>query len=194
MKKILVVDNQDSFVYNLVEMLRMQDVQFEVKRCEDLRFPLHAEEIAGVLLSPGGGLPQDYPQMMQLIDRYHTRIPLLGVCLGHQAIGQYFNATLQQLPRPLHGHASELRIAHSHDALVLNISHNSTIARYHSWVINAGSLPATLQAIAFDEDDNIMILRHIDYPVWGVQFHPESIITGECGMTIIRNWLKLCFK
>lgn len=192
MKKVLVVDNQDSFVYNLVEMLRVQDIPFEVKRCEDLRFPLHREDFAGLLLSPGGGLPQDYPQMMQLIERYHTEFPILGVCLGHQAIGQYFGATLQQLSRPLHGHASELRITLSHDTLVSNVSTDSAIGRYHSWVIDADTLPATLQAIALDEDDNIMIMRHVDYLVWGVQFHPESVITDECGKMILNNWLAVC--
>ena len=118
MKKILIVNNQDSFVYNLVEMLRCIDIPFVVVKQQDLVLPLPEESIAGILLSPGGGLPSDYPQMVDLIHQYHQQLPILGVCLGHQAIAEYFGASLMQLPTPLHGHTSQLNIPHQ-----IGISH-----------------------------------------------------------------------
>ena len=192
MKKILVIDNQDSFVYNLVEMLRVADVPFIVIKSDELRFPLNTDQIAGILLSPGGGLPEEYPLMMELIDRYHQQIPFLGVCLGHQAIAQYFKGTLLQLPKPLHGHASELRLTPHSDLLLKGLTIPSVIGRYHSWVVNKTNLPQSLINLAVDEDDNIMVLRHASLPIWGVQFHPESVITDKCGMMILKNWLSVC--
>ena len=192
MKKILVVDNQDSFVYNLVEMLRVMDVPFTVIKQHEIHFPLCTTSIAGVLLSPGGGLPSDYPQMMELIRQYHHQLPILGVCLGHQAIAECFGATLRQLPSPLHGHASQLHILDSTDELIQSVTPHSTIGRYHSWVVSSSKPDTSLQCVATDEDNNVMILRHSNYPIWGVQFHPESVITDSCGPTIVSNWIKLC--
>ncbi len=193
MKKILVVDNQDSFVYNLVEMLRAEHVPFKVVRCEELTLPLQHDKIAGVLLSPGGGVPEEYPQMMELIERHHTSLPILGVCLGHQAIAKHFGANLSQLEKPLHGHASRLRLLSQNDTLLSELAADSVIGRYHSWVVDRADLPTTLQPLACDEDDNMMMLRHKDYSVWGVQFHPESVITDACGRQILRNWLSVCY-
>lgn len=192
MKKILVIDNQDSFVYNLVEMLRSSSVPYTVIRSDELQLPLSTETIAGILLSPGGGLPHDYPQMIEVINQYHHRLPMLGVCLGHQAIAQCFGAQLQQLPAPLHGHASQLIIHQTQDQLIHQVDTHSIIGRYHSWVVSCTNLPTTLKCIATDESDNMMILRHADYPIWGVQFHPESVITDQCGQQILRNWLTHC--
>ena len=192
MKKILVVDNQDSFVYNLVEMLRIIDVPFTVVKQHELQIPLYTTSVAGILLSPGGGLPSDYPQMMELIRQYHHQLPILGVCLGHQAIAECFGATLRQLPSPLHGHASQLHILDSTDELIQSVTPHSTIGRYHSWVVSSSKPDTSLQCVATDEDNNVMILRHSNYPIWGVQFHPESVITDSCGPTIVSNWIKLC--
>ena len=192
MKKILVVDNQDSFVYNLVEMLRVIDIPFTIVKQHEIHFPLCTTSIAGVLLSPGGGLPSDYPQMMELIRQYHHQLPILGVCLGHQAIAECFGATLRQLPSPLHGHASQLHILDSTDELIQSVTPHSTIGRYHSWVVSSSKPDTSLQCVATDEDNNVMILRHSNYPIWGVQFHPESVITDSCGPTIVSNWIKQC--
>ena len=192
MKKILVVDNQDSFVYNLVEMLRSLDVPHKVVRTNELHLPLHTETIAGILLSPGGGLPHEYPQMIEVINQYHQQLPMLGVCLGHQAIAQCFGAQLQQLPAPLHGHASQLVIHQTTDKITHQVATHSTIGRYHSWIVSCTNLPSTIQCVATDESDNIMILRHAHYPIWGVQFHPESVITDQCGQQILQNWLSQC--
>ncbi len=193
MKKILVVDNQDSFVYNLVEMLRAESVPFTVVRCEELTLPLQHDEIAGVLLSPGGGLPEEYPQMMKLIEEYYASVPMLGVCLGHQAIAQCFGAKLSQLKRPLHGHASQLLTVSHPDTILKGLPAESVIGRYHSWVVDKSNLPSKLQPLAYDEDCNMMMLRHKDHQVWGVQFHPESVITDTCGQQILRNWLAVCY-
>ncbi len=193
MKKILVVDNQDSFVYNLVEMLRMLKVPFDVVKHDELQFPQAIHSVAGVLLSPGGGLPCEYPRMMKLIHLYHHQLPMLGVCLGHQALAQYFGAELAQLPKPLHGHLSHLLLQHRADSLLHLVPHRCAIGRYHSWVVCRNTMPATLKCIATDEDENVMIIRHIHLPIWGVQFHPESVMTDTCGVQILKNWLE-CLK
>ncbi len=194
MKKILVVDNQDSFVYNLVEMLRQKGVSYDVVKSNAIVFPLDLNKIAGVLLSPGGDTPDKYPQMMKLIKDYHHRLPILGICLGHQALAQHFNSQLTQLPRPLHGHASRLTLLNMNDLIIEGVSQNAVIGRYHSWVVSKKDLSPCLLPIAIDEDNNWMIIKHRDYPVWGVQFHPESIITDACGKKIVDNWLKYCYR
>lgn len=188
MKKILVVNNNDSFVYNLVEILRLLQVDSDVIICDELTFPL-TTTCNGIILSPGPGIPAEYPQLEQLIHRYHKTYPILGVCLGHQSIASYFGASLVHLNHPLHGHTSTLHITHESDTLFLNVPNLSNIGRYHSWVIAPDSLPDCLQSIAKDEHDNIMAIKHSYYPIYGVQFHPESIISGDTGKQLISNWI-----
>lgn len=188
MKKILVINNNDSFVYNLVEILRLLEVDSDVIICDKLTFPI-TETYNGIILSPGPGIPSEYPQMEELIRRYHTTIPILGVCLGHQSLASYFGARLIHLNHPLHGHTSTLHILNTNDLLFLNIPNLSNIGRYHSWVVAPDNFPDCLQSIAKDEHKNIMAIKHRYYPIYGVQFHPESIISGDTGKQLIANWI-----
>ena len=188
MKKILVVDNHDSFVYNLVEYLRLLgDFEIEVIYNEEIR-EISGNTYSGILLSPGAGLPIDYPEMLQLIRAYYKDTPILGICLGHQALANYFGATLKRFNHPKHGHASELHILDTEEILFRNVAQNSRIGRYHSWVIDSHNIPDILKVTAVDEEGNIMAIRHKKYALRGVQFHPESIISTD-GKKMISNWL-----
>lgn len=187
MKKILVVDNQDSFVYNLIELLRILSVDFDVVSSDRLDVSV-TDRYRGVLLSPGAGVPSDYEQMELLIKEWYERLPMLGVCLGHQALATFFTAKLTRLANPLHGHAGRLIIEDGKDNLFNGVPNLSVVGQYHSWVVDPPTLPDYLRVIARDEQGNIMAFKHSQLPLYGVQFHPESIITDRCGGMIIENW------
>lgn len=190
MKNVLVINNYDSFVYNAVQLLRessflpLIDVVFNDCVCEeDIR------RCDGVLLSPGPGIPREAHRLMAMIDEIvRRRNPVLGICLGHQALAEAFGARLRQMEAPLHGHASPLRITDAADPLFRGVE-QATVGRYHSWVVDPESLPAELKVSAWDEQGNIMAFYHESLPLHGVQFHPESVIT-DCGRQIIDNWLE----
>lgn len=186
MIKILLVDNNDSFVYNLVEILRLQ-CSVDVVLTGDLYEGIE-KDYQKILLSPGAALPGNYPQMMQLISRCAKTHSILGVCLGCQAIGENFGASIIQLEFPKHGHCSRLKLLKKDEILFDGIPDNSHIGRYHSWVINPYLFPDTLEVLAIDEDDNIMAIKHRDLSIYGVQFHPESIIS-EYGRIMLENWI-----
>ena len=184
--KILVVDNYDSFVYNLVHILKALKVE-TVDVIKNDKIDIH--DVSGydkILLSPGPGVPKDAGLMPAIIQQYATSKSILGVCLGHQAIGECFGGTLINLKEPLHGIASDIRILKK-DYLFDNIPTHFKIGHYHSWVVSH-QLPKEIEVLAKDDKDNIMALKHIEYDVRGVQFHPESILT-EHGKTIIENWI-----
>ena len=188
MKKILVIDNHDSFVYNLVEYLREIDkTSITVVQNEGIS-EINPLAFDGILLSPGAGLPSDYPETSQLIEEYCHKLSFLGICLGHQAIAQHFGATLKRHTRPKHGHSSTLNILIPEDILFSGIDCNPTIGRYHSWCIDSKHIGEELEVLGVDEDKNIMAIRHKKLPIWGLQFHPESIITTH-GREMIRNWV-----
>jgi anthranilate synthase component 2 len=185
--KLLVLDNYDSFTYNLVHLIeKVSDISFDVIRNNKLTV-----EDAGVydkiLLSPGPGLPKDAGIMPELITRYGSSKSILGVCLGLQGIGEAYGASLKNLDRVFHGIATPINLI-AEDIMFKNCPDTFTVGRYHSWVIDPASLPETLQVTAIDAGGNIMALRHKTYPVHAVQFHPESILS-EYGETIISNWL-----
>lgn len=184
MKKILVVDNNDSFVYNLVEYLRNY-CTVEVILSSEIGFEAMGQ-YDGILLSPGAGLPKDYPKMMELIERCHTTHSFLGVCLGHQALCSFFGMELTQIQAPKHGHTDRLKMI-TENPLFQTLSDNSAIGRYHSWVATGSC--SELQISAIDEEGNIMAVKHRNLPLYGVQFHPESIIT-EHGRVMIENWVR----
>ena len=188
MKHLLIADNHDSFVYNLVELLRQLDeCTMEIHYTEQIT-PAMVTHCHGLLLSPGPGIPTEQTHLMELIDSYHTELPMLGVCLGHQALAAYCGAELVQLRAPLHGHTDQLIIEH-HDELLRDIPTGSHIGRYHSWVVQPDNLPATLQVTAHAQSDGtIMALRHRDLPLWGVQFHPESYISDH-GRRYLHNFI-----
>jgi len=188
MKNLLIANNHDSFVYNLVELLRELSLcTFEIHDTE-LITPAMVARCQGMILSPGPGLPYEQEGLISLIDTYHTRLPILGVCLGHQALAHYFGARLQQIQVPLHGHSDRIVIDNC-DELLDGIPMHSRIGRYHSWVVSPNNLPDTLQITAHAQSDGaIMAFRHRTHPLWGVQFHPESYIS-EHGSRYLHNFM-----
>jgi anthranilate synthase component 2 len=184
---ILVLDNFDSFTYNLVQLLGMQTESLVVKRnnaltVEDIR----RMKPTGILISPGPGRPEDAGISLEVIRTFGPLVPILGVCLGHQAIGLAFGARIVHAPAPMHGKLSAIH--HDGSGLFQGMPQPFQATRYHSLVIEPSSVPAELEITARSADGIIMALRHRSFPVLGVQFHPESVLTEEGG-TIIRNWL-----
>jgi anthranilate synthase component 2 len=192
MEKLLLIDNYDSFTWNLVHYLEaILDAQVDVVRNDEITI-LNAAKYSHLVFSPGPGLPNESGMMMDLIAQFHTTKPMLGVCLGQQAIAQYFGAELQQLENPIHGLERECFISDEFKdhPFFSNISSPFTVGRYHSWVVNKVNLPSDLQIMAVDSGGEIMALKHSRFPVYGVQFHPESIMTPS-GKSILENWLQI---
>ncbi len=184
--KILVIDNYDSFVYNLVYLLKQyKHIEVEVVKNDKINFQ-QVNSFQKILISPGPGLPQDAGDLEQLLKQYATTKDILGICLGHQSLGQFFGANLVQLKHPLHGVSSPINIIQE-DYLLEGVQQKSPIAHYHSYVIT--DLPNTLQALAIDSHNNIMAFKHKQYDIRALQFHPESILTQD-GKKIIDNWIK----
>ena len=184
--KVLVIDNYDSFTYNLVHY--MEDLDFDVTVVRNDEFSMDfVEKFDKILISPGPGIPDEAGQTKELIKRFYSKKSIMGVCLGHQAIGEVFGGKLKNLDNVFHGVATEIEII-SEDKLFNGIPKKIKVGRYHSWVVE--KLNKNLEVLAHDVDGNIMALRHKDHKVWGVQFHPESILT-EFGKDILKNWLEL---
>jgi anthranilate synthase/aminodeoxychorismate synthase-like glutamine amidotransferase len=179
---VLVIDNYDSFVYNLVQYIG-EYTQVEVVR-NDLSW--HVAEYARIVISPGPGHPREIPHVLNLIQNYGRKIPVLGVCLGHQAICSAFGGTIGRAERILHGKTS--LIYHDGRGIYRDLPNPFTAARYHSLI--ATELPRRLSVTARSENGEIMGVRHKKYPIEGVQFHPESILTTE-GKKIIENFLEV---
>jgi len=188
---ILVIDNYDSFTYNLVQLLGMilqsEADQLIVKRNDMITLDEIVEIRPNrILLSPGPGRPEDAGVTVDVIRQFGTSIPILGVCLGHQAIGLAFGGKIVHAPTIMHGRTSE--ISHSGTGVFLEVKNPFTATRYHSLVIDPSSLPQELEVTARTEEGVIMAVQHREYQVAGVQFHPESILTEE-GERILRNWV-----
>lgn len=192
MSKVLIIDNHDSFTYNLVELFRVIGVkQVDVCFLESIH-SVNLSNYSGIVLSPGPGLPKERINFNACIQSViELGIPLLGVCLGHQAIVEFLGGKLKPLNRIIHGEAS--RITFKPDVIFNNLAQNFLVGRYHSWVVDAEELPDNLQIIASTSDDLIMAVRHKELNVVGVQFHPESILT-ECGNEILNNWFVFCVE
>lgn len=186
--KILVIDNYDSFVYNLVHYLEEFDCEVTVKRND--KFSLdEVENYDKILLSPGPGIPDEAGLLMELIQEYAASKPIFGVCLGQQAIAQVFGGKLENLSKVFHGVATKATIISENEALFKGIEKEFEIGRYHSWVVSKEDFPEILEITSEDENGQIMSLRHRFYNVCGVQFHPESVLTPD-GKKIIKNWLE----
>lgn len=189
---ILVFDNYDSFTYNLVHLVeKIIDGKVQVYRNDQL--PL--EEVKAfdkIILSPGPGIPSEAGMLLPLIQEYAATKSILGVCLGHQAIGEAFGAQLINLKQVFHGVATPVKLHNQNDKPISRLFHSLPpvieVGRYHSWVIAPETLPEVLQVTATDEAGMIMGIQHTQYDVQGVQFHPESILTPH-GEAILRNWL-----
>ena len=187
---LLVIDNYDSFTYNLVQYLGELGETVEVRRndrvtLDEIENGLRPEKI---VISPGPGTPDDAGITLDVIARFSGRIPLLGVCLGHQAIGQAFGGKVVRAPELMHGKASE--VSHDGKTIFAGLQNRFQAGRYHSLIVDKHSLPSCLEVSASTADDIIMGLRHREMKVEGVQFHPESILTSD-GKPLLANFLKL---
>ena len=186
--KVVIIDNYDSFTYNLAHLVKELGASVTVYRND--QFSLNQlEPFDKILLSPGPGIPSEAGLLTDVIRTYAGRKPMLGVCLGHQAIGEVFGAKLSNLPEVYHGVATPCELV-GHDALFAGMESRFTIGRYHSWVVSREDFPETLEVTALSDDGNIMALRHRNYALWGIQFHPESVLTPD-GRQIIANWLEM---
>jgi anthranilate synthase/aminodeoxychorismate synthase-like glutamine amidotransferase len=186
---ILLIDNYDSFTYNLVQVLAGAGAEVEVVRndAESVK-SLLARGPEGIVLSPGPGRPEDAGVCLELL-RKRARVPLLGVCLGHQSLGMAFGATVDRAPKLMHGKTSPVR--HKDLGIFAGLPNPFEATRYHSLEVKEGTLPAELEPLAWADDGTLMGMRHRDLPYWGVQFHPESVLTGS-GPHLLGNFLDLC--
>ena len=186
--KILVFDNYDSFTYNLVHLVeKITGVPVEVYRNDQIALE-DIKKYDKIILSPGPGIPSEAGMLLDVIKEYAATKSILGVCLGHQAIGEVFGGTLKNLDKVYHGVATPCQILIP-GQLVKDLPSTIEVGRYHSWVITDKNFPAELEVTARDQNNLIMGLRHKTYDVQGVQFHPESVLT-PVGEVIINNWLK----
>lgn len=187
MKKILLFDNYDSFTYNLLHTVRSLG-HTDVDVIRNNRMTLEeVERYDKIILSPGPGLPEEAGLLLPLIERYATSKSILGVCLGHQAIGQVFGAKLENIPFVFHGVQTPVQIV-ADDYLFTGLPEEIAVGRYHSWIVGHENFPVELEVTALDKEGAIMAMRHRSLDLHGVQFHPESILTPE-GTAIIRNFL-----
>ena len=185
-RRILVVDNYDSFVFNLVQYLAQLGAECDVRRNDEIG---SADGYDGILLSPGPGTPEKAGGCIDLIHTLAGRVPIFGVCLGLQAIGVAYGATVGRAPELLHGKTSQ--VLHGGDGVLAGLASPFTATRYHSLAVEPGTVPAELEVTAHTAGGVVMAMRHRSLPVEGVQFHPESVLT-EGGHRMLANWLTVC--
>ena len=189
--KIVIIDNYDSFTYNLSHLVRSLGAEVSVLRND--QFDMSSLEVFDkIILSPGPGIPSEAGLLCDVIKTYADRKPILGVCLGHQAIGEVFGARLENLSEVFHGVATPCNVCSdtNETPLFRGLPTTFTVGRYHSWVVSREDFPSCLQITAVSPEGQIMALQHRDLPVHGIQFHPESVLTPE-GKRIIQNFLEL---
>ena len=185
--KIVIIDNYDSFTYNLSHLLKELGAEVDVIRND--KFELKdLEQYDKIVLSPGPGIPSEAGLLLDVIRTYAVRKPILGVCLGHQAIGEVFGASLENLKEVYHGVQTE-GTQLGNDYIFDGLPERVMMGRYHSWVVAKDSVPECLEVTAMSDDGEIMAMRHRQYDIHGIQFHPESVLTPE-GKTIVGNFLK----
>lgn len=185
---ILIIDNYDSFTYNIVQELGELGAEIEVHRNDQITLDEIRElNPSHIIISPGPGFPKDSGISRDVILEFGAEIPLLGVCLGHQCIGEVYGGKVIHAPDLMHGKTSP--VYHKEDSLFTDVPSPFTATRYHSLVVEEETLPDELEVIAYTDDGEIMGVRHKEFPVIGVQFHPESILT-DFGMQIFQNFLE----
>ncbi len=186
---LLVLDNYDSFTYNLVHLIeKVSDLNIDVFRNDEITVD-QINHYDKIVLSPGPGLPKDAGIMPKLLKTYHHTKSIFGVCLGMQAIAEHYGASLKNLDTVCHGLALPITTI-NHSDLFLNCPKTFLVGRYHSWVVDSNQLPNSLEITSIDDNKDIMSLKHKQHDVCGVQFHPESILS-EYGETIFSNWLNM---
>jgi anthranilate synthase component 2 len=186
--KILVIDNYDSFTYNLVHYLEDLDCEVTVRRNDQLTLE-EVDAFEKIVLSPGPGLPDEAGLLKAIIKTYAPTKSILGVCLGQQAIGEVFGGSLINLDTVYHGVATKVTSCVTDESLFNGLDKTIEVGRYHSWVVDP-NLPEVLEATSFDENGQVMSLRHKTYDLKGVQFHPESVLTPD-GKKILENWIQI---
>jgi len=180
-----LLDNFDSFTYNLVDYFDQLNVMCRVIRNNQPLKKITAYNYRGIVLSPGPGLPGNSGNLLEVLNHYHQKLPILGICLGHQAIGEFFDAEITRAIRPMHGKISKVKVRQ--DYIFQGLPDEISVVRYHSLVLDR--LPRVLETIGLTSNNEIMAIRHKMLNIRGLQFHPEAILT-EFGMDMLRNWVK----
>ncbi len=184
--KIVIIDNYDSFTYNLSHLVKALSAEVTVYRNDQFQME-QLEAFDKIILSPGPGIPSEAGLLLDVIKAYAGKKPILGVCLGHQAIGESFGGQLTNLSEVYHGVATPTTIT-ADDYLFAGLPQRIEVGRYHSWVVDADTLPDCLEVTSVSDEGYIMSLRHKEYDIRGIQYHPESVLTAD-GKQIIQNWL-----
>lgn len=187
MKNIVIIDNYDSFTYNLLHYLEDLNCKVTVYRNDEFDIE-ELDKFDKILLSPGPGIPDDAGLLKEVIATYSPSKSILGVCLGQQAIAEVFGGSLSNLEKVYHGVATKVNITVEDEALFNGLGKQIEVGRYHSWVVNTQEFPDSLEITSMDENGQIMSLRHKTFDVRGVQFHPESVLTPD-GKKILENWV-----
>jgi anthranilate synthase component 2 len=187
MKKILMIDNYDSFTYNLVQYFQILGSDVKVVRNDEIRAEdVRKFQVEAIVISPGPCTPKESGISVEVIKKFYESLPILGVCLGHQAIGYAFGAKIVKAKRLMHGKTSQ--IFHKGKGIFKDIPSPFTAVRYHSLVIDRDSLPPFFEITATSEDEEIMAIQHSKFPLFGVQFHPESVLS-DYGLVLLKNFL-----
>lgn len=185
--KVLIIDNFDSFTYNLHHYVSQFEIKCDVVRNDNLE-NINISDYNKIILSPGPSLPSDHINIFNFLKQNYKTISILGICLGHQAIAEFFGSKLENLKKVKHGITSENNVL-SEDVLFKNLPKKFTIGHYHSWVVDKNTLPTCLEITSENKEGLIMSFSHKEYDLKGIQFHPESVLT-EVGITIIKNWIE----
>lgn len=189
--KIIIIDNYDSFTYNLFQYLKEAAPEATVDVLRNDKFEMEQlSSYDAIVLSPGPGLPSEAGLLLALIECYAQTKPILGICLGHQAIAEAFGGKLKQLKKVYHGLKSEIFIKDSSSPILQGLGNKIEVGRYHSWVVDRASIPEVISILAEDGEGQIMAMQHQRLPVFGLQFHPESVLTLS-GRQIIQNFIQL---
>lgn len=186
---LLMIDNYDSFVYNLVRYFEELGEEIIIYRNDKISIKdIESMDIDGIVISPGPKSPKEAGLSLEIIDRFKEKLPILGICLGHQCIGYYFNADIKKGNEPVHGKMFD--ITHNNKGLFQNVKNPLRVTRYHSLIVSRDNLPDTIEITSETEDKVIMGIKHKDYPIYGVQFHPEAEMTEE-GHKILNNFINI---
>lgn len=185
--KVVIIDNYDSFTYNLAHLFKELGAEVTVYRNDQFKMN-QLDLFDKIILSPGPGIPSEAGQLLDVINTYASKKPILGVCLGHQAIGEFFGGRLTNLSEVFHGVATE-GTQFTNDYIFDGLPRRIVMGRYHSWVVDKAGFPDCLEITAESDEGQIMALRHRQYDIHGIQFHPESVLTPE-GRTMVDNFLK----